>query len=189
MTTAGTCTITDDAQRIAAPARSTVAGCPRRSAAVRVSEVTVRQHEAVTRRFDLLKVLAHDLADDADVPTLTPAVVTGEQLGSTIPPADGICLSIFWKSAVAFVGGGDWHGRGRAVSRSPCGSQGDDGCTEAVRGVARDRGGRAQWTQPADIRRSHPKASILKSGRVVFNIKANDFRLICGVDYRAAETV
>jgi mRNA interferase HigB len=43
----------------------------------------------------------------------------------------------------------------------------------------------AQWTQPADVKRSHPNASILKSGRVVFNIKANDFRLICAVDYRA----
>lgn len=43
----------------------------------------------------------------------------------------------------------------------------------------------AQWTQPADLKRSHPKASILKSGRVVFNVKANDFRLICAVDYRA----
>jgi mRNA interferase HigB len=42
----------------------------------------------------------------------------------------------------------------------------------------------AQWRQPADVKRSHPKASILKSGRVVFNIKANDFRLICVVDYR-----
>jgi mRNA interferase HigB len=44
--------------------------------------------------------------------------------------------------------------------------------------------GAAQWTQPADVKRSHPKASILKSGRVVFNIKANDFRLVCAVDYR-----
>jgi mRNA interferase HigB len=43
----------------------------------------------------------------------------------------------------------------------------------------------AQWTQPSDVKRSHPKASILKSGRVVFNVKANDFRLICAVDYRA----
>jgi mRNA interferase HigB len=42
----------------------------------------------------------------------------------------------------------------------------------------------AQWTQPADVKRSHPKASILENGRVVFNIKANDFRLICAVDYR-----
>ncbi len=43
----------------------------------------------------------------------------------------------------------------------------------------------AEWKQPADVKKSHPKASILKSGRVVFNIKANDFRLICVVDYRA----
>jgi mRNA interferase HigB len=28
------------------------------------------------------------------------------------------------------------------------------------------------------VKRSHPKASILKGGRVVFNIKANDYRLI-----------
>ena len=35
-----------------------------------------------------------------------------------------------------------------------------------------------------DVKRAHPKASILKSGRVVFNIKANDFRLIAVVAYR-----
>ena len=28
------------------------------------------------------------------------------------------------------------------------------------------------------MKKAHPKASILKGGRVVFNIKANDFRLI-----------
>jgi mRNA interferase HigB len=37
---------------------------------------------------------------------------------------------------------------------------------------------------PSTAKRSHPKASILRSGRVVFDIKANDFRLICAVDYR-----
>lgn len=42
----------------------------------------------------------------------------------------------------------------------------------------------AEWKQPADVKNSHPKASILKNGRVVFNIKANDFRLISAVDYR-----
>ena len=30
----------------------------------------------------------------------------------------------------------------------------------------------------------HPKASILKGGRVVFNIKANDYRLIALIHYR-----
>ena len=42
----------------------------------------------------------------------------------------------------------------------------------------------ADWKTPADVKASHPKASILKSGRAVFNIKANDFRLITLVEYR-----
>ena len=33
------------------------------------------------------------------------------------------------------------------------------------------------------MKKAHPKASILKSGRVVFNIKANDYRLITVVQY------
>lgn len=44
---------------------------------------------------------------------------------------------------------------------------------------------RSEWRTPEDIKRSHPKASILKGGRVVFNIKGNDFRLITLVEYRA----
>jgi mRNA interferase HigB len=42
---------------------------------------------------------------------------------------------------------------------------------------------RAQWKQPEDIKQAHPKASILKGGRVVFNIKGNDYRLIALVQY------
>ena len=42
----------------------------------------------------------------------------------------------------------------------------------------------ADWANPDEVTRSHPKASILKGGRVVFNIKANDFRLIALVAYR-----
>ena len=33
------------------------------------------------------------------------------------------------------------------------------------------------------MKKSHPKASILKRGRVVFNIKANDLRLVALVQY------
>ena len=33
------------------------------------------------------------------------------------------------------------------------------------------------------MKSGHPKASILKSGRVVFNIKANDYRLVAVVQY------
>jgi mRNA interferase HigB len=43
----------------------------------------------------------------------------------------------------------------------------------------------SQWSTPADVKKAHPKASILKGGRVVFNIKANDYRLIALVQYRA----
>jgi mRNA interferase HigB len=42
----------------------------------------------------------------------------------------------------------------------------------------------SQWTTPTDVKRAHPKASILKAGRVVFNIKANDYRLVAVVQYR-----
>ena len=35
------------------------------------------------------------------------------------------------------------------------------------------------------MKKSHPKASILKGRRVVFNIKGNDYRLISAMDYRS----
>ena len=41
----------------------------------------------------------------------------------------------------------------------------------------------AQWKTPQDVKKAHPNASILKGGRVVFNIKANDYRLIAVVQY------
>jgi len=43
----------------------------------------------------------------------------------------------------------------------------------------------ARWKAPEDVKKAHPKASILKSGRVVFNIKANDYRLIVLVEYKS----
>ena len=46
--------------------------------------------------------------------------------------------------------------------------------------------GRAQWRTPEDVKTSYPKASILKAGRVVFNIKGNDYRLIARVQYQAS---
>jgi mRNA interferase HigB len=42
----------------------------------------------------------------------------------------------------------------------------------------------AQWKSPEDVKKAHPKVSVLKSGRVVFNIKANDYRLIALVAYK-----
>jgi mRNA interferase HigB len=48
---------------------------------------------------------------------------------------------------------------------------------------------RAEWFDPEDVKASYPKASILKAGRVVFNIKGNDYRLIARVQYQAAVLV
>src|SRR5262245_19231712 len=41
----------------------------------------------------------------------------------------------------------------------------------------------AQWKTPEDVKKAQPKASILKGSRAVFNIKANDYRLIAIVQY------
>ena len=43
----------------------------------------------------------------------------------------------------------------------------------------------AQWRNPEGVKVSYPKASILKAGRVVFNIKGNDDRLVATLQYRA----
>ena len=45
---------------------------------------------------------------------------------------------------------------------------------------------RAEWRNPQDVKASYPKASILKAGRVAFNIKGNDYRLIARVQYQAS---
>ena len=47
----------------------------------------------------------------------------------------------------------------------------------------------AQWRNPEDIKASHPKVSILKGSRVVFNIKGNDYRLVAVVQYQAGVLV
>ena len=40
------------------------------------------------------------------------------------------------------------------------------------------------WTQPADIKAQYRSATVLKNGRVVFNIKDNDYRLIVAIAYK-----
>ena len=47
-----------------------------------------------------------------------------------------------------------------------------------------DEVAKAQWTQPAEIKAQYRSASVLKSRRVVFNIKGNDYRLIVAVAFR-----
>ena len=42
---------------------------------------------------------------------------------------------------------------------------------------------KATWTSPTEIKYEYPKASILKAGRVVFNICGNKYRLIVDINY------
>ena len=42
----------------------------------------------------------------------------------------------------------------------------------------------ASWGVPQDVKDAHAKVSILKSSRVVFNIKGNDYRLVCELNYQ-----
>ncbi|MCB0502982.1 MAG: type II toxin-antitoxin system HigB family toxin [Bacteroidetes bacterium] len=41
----------------------------------------------------------------------------------------------------------------------------------------------SNWKSPNEIKETYASASILKSGRVVFNIKGNDYRLIVKFNY------
>ena len=41
----------------------------------------------------------------------------------------------------------------------------------------------ARWKTPGDVKKAHPKASVLKGGRVVFNIKGNEYRLVAALAY------
>ncbi len=41
----------------------------------------------------------------------------------------------------------------------------------------------ATWVTPADVKAKYGKASILKDGRVVFNICGNKYRLVVWINY------
>jgi mRNA interferase HigB len=41
----------------------------------------------------------------------------------------------------------------------------------------------AEWKTPNDIKQFYATVSILKSSRVVFNIKGNDYRLVAKINY------
>jgi len=41
----------------------------------------------------------------------------------------------------------------------------------------------ANWRSPNDVKKTYAMASILKSGRVVFNIKGNSYRLVVKFNY------
>lgn len=42
---------------------------------------------------------------------------------------------------------------------------------------------KATWNNPSEIKEEYAKASILKGGRVVFNICGNKYRLIVDINY------
>ena len=42
---------------------------------------------------------------------------------------------------------------------------------------------KAAWTSPADVKAAFGSASILKSGRAVFNICGNSYRLVVKINY------
>lgn len=42
---------------------------------------------------------------------------------------------------------------------------------------------RADWASPADVKTQFSNASILKDGRVVFNIAGNKYRLVVRINY------
>lgn len=41
----------------------------------------------------------------------------------------------------------------------------------------------ADWAQPSDVKRTFGDASILKDGRVIFNVSGNKFRLVVRINY------
>jgi len=43
---------------------------------------------------------------------------------------------------------------------------------------------RAEWNNPADVKRDFGAASIVGSNRVVFKIKGSDYRLVTAINYR-----
>jgi len=47
----------------------------------------------------------------------------------------------------------------------------------------------AAWRNPEDAKAAHPQASILKGGRIVFNIKGNNYRLVAHVHYQTGVLV
>lgn len=42
---------------------------------------------------------------------------------------------------------------------------------------------KADWASPADVKRDFANASILKDGRVVFNIAGNKYRIVVWINY------
>jgi mRNA interferase HigB len=55
-------------------------------------------------------------------------------------------------------------------------------CEQALRSWHKEASN-AQWNTPNDIKSHYVTASILKSGRVVFNICGNKYRVVVDINY------
>jgi mRNA interferase HigB len=80
------------------------------------------------------------------------------------------------------------HGRGRRYFADHAGHKG----VKAARSqydAWLDIVARGDWRNPQDIKASYPKSSVLKTGRGVFNIKGNDYRLVARVQYQTGVLV
>jgi mRNA interferase HigB len=44
----------------------------------------------------------------------------------------------------------------------------------------------AEWSNPSEVKANYANASILKHGRVVFNIAGNKYRLVVMINYKSA---
>ncbi len=44
--------------------------------------------------------------------------------------------------------------------------------------------GNAKWAKPQDVKDQYRNASILQDGRVVFNIRGNNYRLVVWINYK-----
>lgn len=42
---------------------------------------------------------------------------------------------------------------------------------------------KADWASPAEVKASFPSASVLRDGRVVFNLAGNKYRLVVWINY------
>ncbi len=42
----------------------------------------------------------------------------------------------------------------------------------------------ASWKSPADVKKLYKSASVLKKGRIVFNIAGNNYRLVVAIAYK-----
>lgn len=43
---------------------------------------------------------------------------------------------------------------------------------------------RHSWSTPQEVKNTFGHASIVRNNRVVFNVKGNDYRIVCALDYR-----